>query len=80
MIKNNRSLRRKVTNKNILHVVKYFNVTFPFKNNRSFNDLLFLLVFIDNGYVMFFTLDNNVPERRDVDMFLTFFKNFLKFL
>ena len=29
---------------------------------------------------MFFTLDNNVPERRDVDMFLTFFKNFLKFL
>ena len=23
---------------------------------------------------MFFTLDNNVPERRDVDMFLTFFK------
>ena len=39
------------------------------------NDLLFFLVFIDNGYVTFFTLDNNVPERPDVDMFL---KSFLK--
>ena len=54
MIKNNRSLRRKVTNKNILHVVKYFNVTFPFKWSIVF------LVFIDNGYVTFFTFDNKV--------------------
>ena len=42
------------------------------------NELLFFLVFIDNGYVTFFTLDNNVPERPDVDMFLKFFKKCFK--